>query len=252
MVKFYRSPFEECFTDDSISLFCSSPFPSVHFSSRIRNLPVCLRPNTVLGIHRTQATGAGAVKSNLLAFDYETRGRVIRYIRGLLLEVEKLFALAADKVRMMAPMDEFETRRLSWVVEADQFSLLHHIVDKSVNRPYSQAGGRSTSIFVNFACAERSYCFVQSGQDRLTLFCFPDICHFWRVIARGSEPLWRMDGRVGVFLYLRALIAQGLIAPGSIPRSLLRTFNFEIWKLKCLGACPEDLYYTREFGVSIF
>ena len=33
-----------------------------------------------------------------------------------------------------------------------------------------------------------------------------------------------------------------LIAPGSIPRSLLRTFNFEIWKLKCLGACPEDLY----------
>ena len=29
---------------------------------------------------------------------------------------------------------------------------------------------------------------------------------------------------------------------GSIPRSLLRTFNFEIWKLKCLGACPEDLY----------
>ena len=34
----------------------------------------------------------------------------------------------------------------------------------------------------------------------------------------------------------------GLIAPGSIPRSLLRTFNFEIWKLKCLGACPEDLY----------
>ena len=34
-----------------------------------------------------------------------------------------------------------------------------------------------------------------------------------------------------------------LIAPGSIPRSLLRTFNFEIWKLKCLGACPEDLYY---------
>ena len=35
---------------------------------------------------------------------------------------------------------------------------------------------------------------------------------------------------------------MGLIAPGSIPRSLLRTFNFEIWKLKCLGACPEDLY----------
>ena len=34
-----------------------------------------------------------------------------------------------------------------------------------------------------------------------------------------------------------------LIAPGSIPRSLLRTFNFEIWKLKCLGACPEDLYF---------
>ena len=37
-------------------------------------------------------------------------------------------------------------------------------------------------------------------------------------------------------------ITTGLIAPGSIPRSLLRTFNFEIWKLKCLGACPEDLY----------
>ena len=36
-----------------------------------------------------------------------------------------------------------------------------------------------------------------------------------------------------------------LIAPGSIPRSLLRTFNFEIWKLKCLGACPEDLYSKR-------
>ena len=36
---------------------------------------------------------------------------------------------------------------------------------------------------------------------------------------------------------------SNLIAPGSIPRSLLRTFNFEIWKLKCLGACPEDLYY---------
>ena len=35
---------------------------------------------------------------------------------------------------------------------------------------------------------------------------------------------------------------EPLIAPGSIPRSLLRTFNFEIWKLKCLGACPEDLY----------
>ena len=35
-----------------------------------------------------------------------------------------------------------------------------------------------------------------------------------------------------------------LIAPGSIPRSLLRTFNFEIWKLKCLGACPEDLYWA--------
>ena len=35
---------------------------------------------------------------------------------------------------------------------------------------------------------------------------------------------------------------EHLIAPGSIPRSLLRTFNFEIWKLKCLGACPEDLY----------
>ena len=34
-----------------------------------------------------------------------------------------------------------------------------------------------------------------------------------------------------------------LIAPGSIPRSLLRAFNFEIWKLKCLGACPEDLYF---------
>ena len=39
---------------------------------------------------------------------------------------------------------------------------------------------------------------------------------------------------------------SGLIAPGSIPRSLLRTFNFEIWKLKCLGACPEDLYWLRE------
>ena len=36
--------------------------------------------------------------------------------------------------------------------------------------------------------------------------------------------------------------SEYLIAPGSIPRSLLRTFNFEIWKLKCLGACPEDLY----------
>ena len=39
--------------------------------------------------------------------------------------------------------------------------------------------------------------------------------------------------------------APVLIAPGSIPRSLLRTFNFEIWKLKCLGACPEDLYSDR-------
>ena len=38
--------------------------------------------------------------------------------------------------------------------------------------------------------------------------------------------------------------AKHLIAPGSIPRSLLRTFNFEIWKLKCLGACPEDLYFV--------
>ena len=37
-----------------------------------------------------------------------------------------------------------------------------------------------------------------------------------------------------------------LIAPGSIPRSLFRTFNFEIWKLKCLGACPEDLYLDYE------
>ena len=36
-----------------------------------------------------------------------------------------------------------------------------------------------------------------------------------------------------------------LIAPGSIPRSLLRAFNFEIWKLKCLGACPEDLYFRN-------
>ena len=42
----------------------------------------------------------------------------------------------------------------------------------------------------------------------------------------------------------------GLIAPGSIPRSLLRTFNFEIWKLKCLGACPEDLYSRTSFVVS--
>ena len=42
-----------------------------------------------------------------------------------------------------------------------------------------------------------------------------------------------------------------LIAPGSIPRSLLRTFNFEIWKLKCLGACPEDLYSRyAEHGLS--
>ena len=39
-----------------------------------------------------------------------------------------------------------------------------------------------------------------------------------------------------------------LIAPGSIPRSLLRTFNFEIWKLKCLGACPEDLYFWRSMN----
>ena len=39
---------------------------------------------------------------------------------------------------------------------------------------------------------------------------------------------------------------RALIAPGSIPRSLLRTFNFEIWKLKCLGACPEDLYSVAE------
>ena len=39
-----------------------------------------------------------------------------------------------------------------------------------------------------------------------------------------------------------------LIAPGSIPRSLLRTFNFEIWKLKCLGACPEDLYSGFPIG----
>ena len=33
-----------------------------------------------------------------------------------------------------------------------------------------------------------------------------------------------------------------LIAPGSIPRSLLRTFNFEIWKLKCThkGVAPPD------------
>ena len=38
-------------------------------------------------------------------------------------------------------------------------------------------------------------------------------------------------------------MGESLIAPGSIPRSLLRTFNFEIWKLKCLGACPEDLYW---------
>ena len=41
------------------------------------------------------------------------------------------------------------------------------------------------------------------------------------------------------------MLYSNLIAPGSIPRSLLRTFNFEIWKLKCLGACPEDLYYKR-------
>ena len=44
---------------------------------------------------------------------------------------------------------------------------------------------------------------------------------------------------------------NGLIAPGSIPRSLLRTFNFEIWKLKCLGACPEDLYSMKGFTTAM-
>ena len=46
-------------------------------------------------------------------------------------------------------------------------------------------------------------------------------------------------------------VGHFLIAPGSILRSLLRTFNFEIWKLKCLGACPEDLYSTWEFAESL-
>ena len=45
---------------------------------------------------------------------------------------------------------------------------------------------------------------------------------------------------------------MGLIAPGSIPRSLLRTFNFEIWKLKCLGACPEDLYSALQSNTTGF
>ena len=44
---------------------------------------------------------------------------------------------------------------------------------------------------------------------------------------------------------------NSLIAPGSIPRSLLRTFNFEIWKLKCLGACPEDLYLQTIYHPSL-
>ena len=48
--------------------------------------------------------------------------------------------------------------------------------------------------------------------------------------------LWRTNWEQGFY-------GCRLIAPGSIPRSLLRTFNFEIWKLKCLGACPEDLYF---------
>ena len=58
---------------------------------------------------------------------------------------------------------------------------------------------------------------------------------------RRVEALVEVKGKEVVMVFL--------IAPGSIPRSLLRTFNFEIWKLKCLGACPEDLYPTTSQGL---
>ena len=58
---------------------------------------------------------------------------------------------------------------------------------------------------------------------------------------RRVEALVEVKGKEVVMVFL--------IAPDSIPRSLLRTFNFEIWKLKCLGACPEDLYPTTSQGL---
>ena len=65
----------------------------------------------------------------------------------------------------------------------------------------------------------------------------------------GVEPAERDLSAVGQSLKREEELSREreciLIAPGSIPRSLLRTFNFEIWKLKCLGACPEDLYSTN-------
>ena len=58
--------------------------------------------------------------------------------------------------------------------------------------------------------------------------------------------IWSSGEDMNLFNRLSLSHGEGrpLIAPGSIPRSLLRTFNFEIWKLKCLGACPEDLYLS--------
>ena len=96
------------------------------------------------------------------------------------------------------------------------------------------------SITVDGVSSERlAYHHITSGYESRT--------ETWRVmeIDLGSDGSRDVVVTFDSAPFSRTNVAVvTLIAPGSIPRSLLRTFNFEIWKLKCLGACPEDLYWV--------